>query len=326
MAIPLHNHYLIRYKIIIKIVISFVFIAYIIFKIDLALLAEAVLSVKPKYYLISFIIVILNSVVLAQKYKIVMQPSGIYQPLTELVKINFICRFYSMFLTTAVGQSVIRWHFSTKNQKGRLKFIGVMVFERATFFFALLLAVLISFWVVPSPKVKIIAGYLYPLIAAGMFVLFLFYLYLNYSPLYHQINRILPDSNKNIDNLLISNLYGSIRTFSIYYKQGKLLIVCLCLAFMWHFFFLLRVYLLVLSVQVPLSFLNITWMASLVLLIQVLPISFNGIGIREASYAFLFRVQDLPFEAGVLIGILLFSQVFLISAIGGMLHLFSKER
>ena len=83
-----------RYKIIIKILISFIFIAYIFFNIDLGLLAETVSSVRLKYYFIAFVILIINSVVLAQKYKIVMQPSGIYQPLTELVKINFICRFY----------------------------------------------------------------------------------------------------------------------------------------------------------------------------------------------------------------------------------------
>ena len=315
-----------RYKIIIKILISFIFIAYIFFNIDLGLLAETVSSVRLKYYFIAFVILIINSVVLAQKYKIVMQPSGIYQPLTELVKINFICRFYSMFLTTVVGQSVIRWHLSTKHQEGRLKFITVMVFERSTFFFALFSAVLISFFVEPGLNVKIIAGYIYPLLAAGVFILLFFYFYLNWTPLYHLINSILPDNKKNIDNVLINNLYGFIGTFSTYRKQLKTLIIGLSLAFMWHFLFLLRVYLLVCSVQVPLSFIHIMWMASLALLIQVLPISFNGIGLREAAYAFLFRIQDLPPEAGVLIGILLFSQMFFMSAIGGVLHLFSKEQ
>lgn len=315
-----------RYKILIKIVISGIFLAYISFKVDLNLVAEAVLAIQLEYYFIAFIVIILNSIVLAQKYKTVMKPSGIYQPLTELVKINFICRFYSMFLTAVVGQSVIRWHFSTKNQKGRLKFIAVMVFERSTFFFALFLAVAISFLLVPDPNVTIIAGYIYPLLATGLFLLFLFYFYLNYSPFYRLINRILPDSKKNIDNASINIIYGSIRMFSTYHNQGKLLISALSLALIWHFFFILRVYLLALSAKVPLGFMHLAWMASLVLLIQVLPISLNGLGVRETAYAFLFRLLDLPPESGVLIGILLFSQMFLMSAIGGVLHLFSKDQ
>ena len=315
-----------RYKILIKFVISFIFIAYIIFKIDFGLLAESVSSVRPFYYLVSFIIVMANSVVLAQKYKIVMAPSGIYQPLSELVKINFICRFYSMFLTTAVGQSVIRWHLSTKHQKGRLRFVAVMVFERSTFFFALFWAVLISFLVAPDLNAKIMTAYIYPLLAAGLVILSSFYLYLNCPPVDRLINGILLGGKTKSDRSRVGTLYDFVRMFSMYRRQGKTLGVSLCLAFMWHFFFILRVYLLAVSMQVPLSFIDIMWMASVVLLIQVLPISFNGIGLREASYAFLFRIQDLPAEAGVLIGILLFSQLFFISVIGGILHLFSKER
>lgn len=314
-----------RFKIIIKIVISFIFIAYIIFKIDLGLLTETVLSVRLSHYFISFFIFMMNSVVLALKYKIVMQPSGIHQPLAELVKINFICRFYSMFLTTAVGQGVIRWHLSTKHQEGRLKFITVMVFERSTFFFALFTAAFISFLVVPDRNVKIISGYMYPLLAAGLFIILLFYLYLNYSPLYHQIGRVLPGSKQYANNALISYLYAFIETFSIYKNQITALMISLVLALMSHLLFLIRVYLLVISIQVQLSFINVVWMASLALLVQVLPISLNGIGLREAAYAFLFRIQELPPEEGVLIGILLFSQMFFMSVIGGMLHQFSKE-
>jgi len=71
-----------------------------------------------------------------------------------------------MFLTTAIGQGVIRWHISTKNQEGRLKFIAVMFFERSTFFFALCFFVGISLFFVPNPGVKEIAGKIYPFIAA----------------------------------------------------------------------------------------------------------------------------------------------------------------
>jgi uncharacterized protein (TIRG00374 family) len=314
-----------RSKTILKIGISCIFLAYISFKIDLKLLAETILSVQPEYYFISFIIVIMNSVVLAKKYKTVMNPSGIYQSLTELIKINFICRFYSMFLTPAVGQSVIRWHFSTKNQEGRLKFMAVMLFERSTFFFALFFTVIISFALVPGSNVNIITSYIDPLLTVGLGLLFLFYFYLNYQPLYRYINRILPDSKNIINSTLMRNLYDSIRTFSIYQKQRKLLFIALGLSFVWHFLFLLRVYLLVLSIKIPLDFIHVTWMASLVLLIQVLPISLNGLGVRETAYAFLFGILDLNPESGVLLGILLFSQMFLMSALGGGLHLFSKE-
>ncbi|MBW2201510.1 MAG: flippase-like domain-containing protein [Deltaproteobacteria bacterium] len=313
------------YKIIIKIVISFLFLAYIIFKVDMTLLFNAASSIKINYYIFSFLILILNSFVLAQKYKVVMKPSGIYQPLLRLVRINFICRFYSMFLTTAMGQGVIRWHISTKDQEGRFKFLAVMFFERSTFLFALLFAITASIFFVPNPKVNEIAGKFSPLLAAGFLSLFLFYFYLNYPPLYQYINKIVSGVPTKEKHVFINKLFKFISIFSIYYRKRESLVSGLCFAMMWQLFFLLRVYLLIFAIQVPLCFFDICWMASLVLLVQVLPISLNGIGLRETAYAFLFEIQDLSPEKGVLLGIVLFSQMLFASSIGGALHLLSKE-
>jgi uncharacterized membrane protein YbhN (UPF0104 family) len=91
-----------------------------------------------------------------------------------------------------------------------------------------------------------------------------------------------------------------------------------------HIFFLCRLFALVKSADLPLSFLDVSWMGSLVLLLQVLPISFAGIGMREGGYAYLFTAFKLPPEKGVLIGILLFSQMLIIAIIGGICDLVEK--
>ena len=65
-------------------------------------------------------------------------------------------------------------------------------------------------------------------------------------------------------------------------------------------------------------------MGSLVLLLQTLPISFAGIGLREGAYAYLFTMYGLPPEEGVLIGILFFSQILIVAFMGGVLELADK--
>jgi uncharacterized membrane protein YbhN (UPF0104 family) len=62
-------------------------------------------------------------------------------------------------------------------------------------------------------------------------------------------------------------------------------------------------------------------MAPLVLLLQIIPVSFAGIGVREGAYAYLFGLFKLPPELGVLTGILFFSQEILFAVIGGMFEL-----
>ena len=83
---------------------------------------------------------------------------------------------------------------------------------------------------------------------------------------------------------------------------------------------------LMLSIEVSIAFVQVCWMASLVLLLQILPISLNGIGLRETAYAFLFKAQGLPPEEGTLVGMLILSQMLVIASIGGVMCFFSKEQ
>jgi hypothetical protein len=61
-----------------------------------------------------------------------------------------------------------------------------------------------------------------------------------------------------------------------------------------------------------------------VLLLQTLPISFAGIGLREGAYAYLLTLYGLPPEKGVLIGILFFSQMLIMAFVGGVFELTDK--
>lgn len=313
-----------NYRLLLKIAVSLFFLCAVLAKVDLAALRRAFLSVDIGFYLLSFGILVLNSFILAQKYKIVMKPSGIYQPFFTLVKINFICRFYSMFLTSAMGQGVVRWYISTKNQEGRAKFIAVMAFERSSFLFALFTTVFLAMLLVPGFDQSTVRGSIYGLMSGVLLAISLFYLYLNW-PAFHVKFETFVSGFYGKKHKIFDKLIEFFRLFTIFYQDRGTLTASLVVAFIWHLFFLLRVYFIAASLQVPLPFVELSWMASLVLLLQVLPVTLNGIGIRETAYAFLFRLQGLPPEKGVLLGLLLFSQMLLMSIIGGMLYFFSKD-
>jgi uncharacterized membrane protein YbhN (UPF0104 family) len=104
--------------------------------------------------------------------------------------------------------------------------------------------------------------------------------------------------------------------------NAKTFAVILGLSIVWQIFFICRLLVLIKASSVPLGFLDITWIGSLVLLLQTIPISFAGIGLREGALAYLFSLFNLPPEKGVLIGILFFSQMLIISFVGGILELF----
>lgn len=84
----------------------------------------------------------------------------------------------------------------------------------------------------------------------------------------------------------------------IYFGQTIVLLKCMPIVIIWYLLYLLRVYLLSFATDAPLDFYQIGWMASLVLFLQMVPITLNGIGLRESVYAMFFWPQGASLRKG----------------------------
>jgi hypothetical protein len=314
-----------RTKTIVKILVSLVFVIVLAIKIDFKLLVNSLSSMKFGYYVISLLFLMLNTVILAAKYKIVMAPTGIRQSLGQLIKINFMCRYYSMFLSSAVGQSVIRWYYTTKNSENRWRFVSTILFERASFAFALITFLLISGLLLTSHNLNALANQILYFLIILLAILIFYYTYLLQPVINVFINKRVMSLANHFRETVANRLNYFIESLVIYCNNTNTLIYSLALAFLWQSVFLIRVYFLTVSIDVPLSWVQLIWMASLVLFLQSIPLSLNGIGLREGAYAYLFSFEGLPVESGVSLGILLFSQVFIIAIIGGVMTTFQKN-
>ena len=122
-----------KLKIALKIGVSCLFVGYLSFKVDLPAIAAAVKDVDLFFYLLSTLIAVLSNLFIAGKYYILIKDSPINHSLLSLVRINFISRFYALFLPSAVGREFVRWMKVTRNQKGRASFVASIIFERLTF-------------------------------------------------------------------------------------------------------------------------------------------------------------------------------------------------
>ena len=304
-----------------RITISTAFLLYIVHIVDGDKFYAGLKGIRPGFYLVSLGLLMVNSVILAAKFKILLTPSGIRQSLLNLVKINLISRFYALLLTTAVGQGVVRWYRTTKHQKNKLAFLPVLIIERASFFFSLCLFIVGSWFFLANADSRELGNRLLPVALFGLLglpgIYFVAALFFKPEAPANAPNR----NNKSIRNRILA-IYAS---FSIFKGQSGLVLVSTGIAFIWHLTYLLRVFFLFAAVNVVIDLPHLCWMASLVLFIQVLPVSVNGIGLREGVYAYLFSLAGLPVEKGVLIGTLFFTQMLIASGTGGMIVLCSKE-
>jgi uncharacterized membrane protein YbhN (UPF0104 family) len=132
------------------------------------------------------------------------------------------------------------------------------------------------------------------------------------------LRAALPDRWKGAD---MEAALERLSTFRIGSSMGAQI---LGLSVLFQCLMITRVYLLCWGSEVHLGLPDVAWISSLVLLLQILPFFFAGIGIREGAYAYLFTLLGLQPEKGVLVGLLFFSQMLIFAALGGVCEMLEK--
>ena len=312
-----------KLKIAFKIGVSCLFAGYLIFNVDVSAIATALGQIDLSFYLLSTLIAVFSNFFIAAKYFILIKESPINRSLLSLVKINFISRFYALFLPSAVGREFVRWLKVTQNRQGRASFVASIIFERLTFLLVLILCGSLPLFMYGAiPEIVLLRKRLLPwLILALIFIAVLLSFY---------VSTAVRSIAKSIANRIVKrlsdrfNLIAFIDSFKLNNMKPAFYAGIVGLSLVWQIFFISCLYALVKAAALPLSLIDIVWMGSLVLLLQTLPISFAGIGLREGAYAYLFTLYGLPAEKGILIGILFFSQMLIMAFAGGIFELMDK--
>ena len=313
-----------KLKFALKISVSCLFIGYLSFKVNLSAIAVALKQVDLLFYLLSTAIAVLSNFFIAAKYYLLIKEGPINLSLISLVKINFISRFYALFLPSAVGREVVRWIKVTRNQNDRASFVASIIFERLTLLLVLILCGSIPLFMYASmPEIVLLRLRLQPLLVLALIVIAVLLSFYCSAFLRSLVQSIARRWFKRVSAKF--NLISFIDSFSLIHLKTAFYAAIIGLSFAWQIFYISRLFSLMKAAALPLNLMDIIWMGSLVLLLQSLPITFAGIGLREGAYAYLFTLYGLPPEKGILIGILFFSQMLIMAVVGGVFEILDKH-
>lgn len=309
-----------KLKLILRFGVSCLFVGYLALKVDWTVILFAFKQIDLGLYAASTILTLGASFFLACKYHLLIKGTSLARPVLYLTKINLIIRFYALFLPSALGPEAVRWYKITRNQRERSLFLAAIVFERLTFILMLILCSFIPlFFYSSNLEIESLRQRIFPVVIVSLSFVCLSLCYFIFPEIrsffLSIVEQVIPSrwNSQNID-IFLKSLYLNNTNASLYSYVTALSLV-------WQFFFLSRLFVLFKAAYLPLSFLDVAWMGSLVLILQVLPISFAGIGVREGAYAYLFTLYNLPAEKGVVIGILIFSQMLILAGLGAFFEL-----
>ncbi len=291
-----------------KIAVSVGLLGYLLTLIDLDDLLAQLRNLDLAYLGLAYVLLLVQVAISAAKWQRILRSDGVVMPLAFLFKTNLIGGFFSLFLPTSFGGDVYRVVAARGVNQDLAKSTSSVVFDRLTGFFALISICMVGYVALPEQP--------YGLLVAALYVLGV-------------LGFLIASSNMAIaligglDLPLVGKVAKILRSFRSYRTHRRLLVVVLLLAFAFQLNVVVinKVYTLALGIEVDFSLLLV--IIPLIYLTEALPISINGLGVRESAFAFFFAMNGLSVEAGIAVSLLIVAERYLLGILGGSLLLAS---
>jgi len=278
------------------------------------------MAVEPLFFSVSCLTLLVNPWVLARKFQALISSFSVSPGLWSLLRINLICLFYSIVIPTGVGVGVLRWYQMGRLGLDRTGASAVVVMERLLYLVITVLFVLVALVLSGDAAMEVFRRTLIPVsLLAGIGVAVFMGLFI-----IPRLNRLALSLLRRVEETrgLSSDRLMFLRSFFLRFAgRWKELADAASWGVAWQVVYCFRIYMIFLSLQIPMRMETVICVASLILLLQVLPVSYLGLGIRESAYAFIFMQYGLPPEQGVSVGLLSFLQMVFAGLFGWFLVL-----
>lgn len=257
----------------------------------------------------AFLVYLCGQTLCAYKWRLLASPLGFRQRFGDYWSYYFIGMYFNLFLPTNVGGDVGRgYYLASKNKKWTLAYYSVLS-DRVTGMLALFL--------VASLGIMVSRGESLPQWISWGTVLATVFLFACL-PAVPALLKILRSRIRFLTPHLREEM-------ALYWKTPGILIRALLLAVTFHLLLVLIHFLIgrAMGLQLPLSFYLI--LSPLTSLAGFIPVSFNGLGIREAAYVFFLGRFGTESAVAFSFGILWLAVVVAASLLGGGAFLFKKR-
>ena len=302
---------------IVKLLVSAGLLAYLLSRIHVERFWGTLASADFSYIAIALVVYLATQMISALRWAVLARPMGFAIPFKEIVVYYLIGMFFNLFAPGTVGGDVSRIYYLARDGDQRAPHgwasstlpAAVSVFiDRAVGMIVLVWLGAIGLALFPRYGVPLVVRYVtfalaLSFVAVGLCV-----------PL---LRRVLPDDG----HPLVVKLRLALRSYRTRWRvipQAMLLSLVIHLIQAWMHAVLGRA----IGIDIPFSFCIILY--PLVGTFAAIPISLNGIGLREGGYLVLLGVIGVNSTQGVAFGLLLFAVVVLDSLTGGLAFLLKK--
>ena len=295
-------------KLLLKIAISIVALYFILHKMDLHKAIEMISGTNPFYFVAMLVLYLAGQYLSSLKWGVISQQLGFDFKTSDYINYYFTGMFFNLFLPTSVGGDVVKGYYLCKQEidNKKTKALLSVFWDRLT---GAMTLVLLSFVGLMFKSSNFLPLYAKLLIAASFAGVLCFVFFV---PFAQKIN--LKQSIKNLfDNLIQLN------------KSKGLWKQIIVYALLFHVILVLIHVILAkdLGITIPVSYFLFVY--PITSISGFLPISLNGIGVREAVYVYLLSLAGVSSEQAFAFSILWFLIILISSLFSVIYYLKSKQ-
>jgi uncharacterized membrane protein YbhN (UPF0104 family) len=300
-----------------KVVVSGGLLAYLLSRIHPERFLQTFATAKFSYIGLAMLVYLVTQGFSAVRWTALARPLGIKTPFKAMLRYYLIGMFFNLFAPGTVGGDVSRVYYLVRDEEMRAQGHSVttvhatmsVLMDRAIGMVVLVWLGAAGLLLFPDYAVPHTARVATFLLSLGLLLGALF------TPL---LRHLLPEDGHHL-LVKLRLMFRSYRTHWRALLEAALLSLVVHLIQAWIHVLMGRA----LDLNVPYSFAIIVY--PLVGTFAAIPISLNGLGLREGGYIFLLAVIGIGNEKGIAFGLLLFLVVALDSLIGGLVFLLQQS-
>ena len=302
----------------VRILITVAFLLYVSTHIEFKQIYQSVLQADIKWLFLSFLTLVITRLLMSFRWKIILHAYNFNTSIINILKIFFLSMPAGYVTPGGAGQDLVRGYYVSKEHGNTVDVAGTILLDRILGLYSMILVSLFAILLLPYfNNINYIKSILI-LLSIGLPILFiLFFLLVNKT---NVLNKITP--SKKI-NKIIKKLSASVSNISI---LKKIIFKILTISIVVQLFRCMMFYFIYVSLGVRINLLYFIAFIPIIFLLMTLPISINGLGLREVSLMHLFSQFGVNGEISVTAGLLSYLFQLLMLIPGLLIFLLQKQQ
>jgi len=305
----------------VRILISTTLIYYLLTKAHLDTIWAYASSANLWLILLSFLLHGIGYSSSAYRWQILLRAQGIDIPVGYLVKSYAVAMFFNNLLPTTIGGDAYRAYDTAKCGVSRLKALAVVVVERFLGLLSLLIFGVLALALAAELTTQIEGLWVWSLSTLAVMLAALWFIFFRHGRL-DWLREILHRPGLRIIGKPIAKIGDAFTPF-----KGKVRALgwSMVLSLFLQLIVILHYYLISEALGLSIPFVKFLVIIPVAMFVQMIPLSINGIGIRESVYVFfLTKIYGAPIEAALAFSWIAYAMILLLGVLGGVIYALRK--